>query len=306
MASYELATLTSRQLFRKYLRKKAWHWFDWQQNYFVKPNDAISRLPLAGEVHDEDVVEALKHLAHALPERFIDLGANIGLVSMQLAGLVRRIDCVEPNPLVCGVLRINLSLNCSDFTIHEIGLGAADADATLYIPRGNLGGAFISEDNEYSHAQLASKDGYAHYDPSNYLTQPVKIRECAQALRDIVLDVPDSLLIKIDVEGLDALIMRTILEEYLPWIERRRLAMVFESHDHRSAQELAEAVAAHGYGVFGLRIVRSPAMRQPVVRRLIKLFRGERRRLEFVPLAALAGDRSVTNFACCPAAMVDR
>ena len=84
MAVRDLPSLTPRQLLRKYLRKKAWRLFDWQQNFFLKPNDAISKLPLAGEVHDEDVVEALRHLAAALPDRFLDLGSNIGLVAMQI------------------------------------------------------------------------------------------------------------------------------------------------------------------------------------------------------------------------------
>jgi FkbM family methyltransferase len=304
MATHDLAPIAPKQLVRKYLRKKAWKLFDWQQNFFLKPNDAISRVPLAGEVHDEDVVEALKHLARALPDRFIDLGANIGLVSMQLAPHVQRIDCVEPNPLVCGVLRFNLALNAREFVIHEIGLGASDADATLYIPRGNIGGAFISEANEYTHAQLASKDGYAQYDPANYVTQPVKIRECGAALRDMVRDAPASLLIKIDVEGLDALIIRTIVAEYRPWFERGKLALVFESHDHRAAQDLAESVRGLDYGVYGLRIASDPPHSvQPVVRRLRKLMNGERRKLEFVSLDELSGDRSVTNFACCPRAL---
>ena len=303
MSYRELPTLTPRQLLRKYLRKKAWRWFDWQQNYFLKPNDAISKVPLAGEVHDEDVVEALRHLAGALPDRYLDLGANIGLVAMQLEGHVQRIDCVEPNPLVAGVLRINLALNCrSDFHVHEFGLGPADADALLFIPRGNIGGAFIRDANEYSAEQLARKDGFAHFDDANYLRQPVRIHECGAALRALRGD--GTLLVKIDVEGLESLILAQLLEVCRDLFERSAIALVFESHDHQSAQRLQQQVAAFGYGLYGLRIMRLPAQRQPVLRRLRKLLRGEQRRLEFVALAELGGDLSVTNFACCTAAMV--
>ena len=35
----------------------------------------------------------------------------------------------------------------------------------------------------------------------------------------------------------------------------------------------------------------------------IVLFSGELRRLELVPLNDLQGDRSITNFACCPVAL---
>jgi FkbM family methyltransferase len=306
MSFRELPPLTARQLLRKYLRKKAWRLFDWQQNYFLKPNDAISKVPLAGEVHDEDVVEALRHLAAALPDRFLDLGANIGLVSMQLADEVKRIDCVEPNPLVCGVLRINLALNCRNFHVHEFGLGPADADALLFVPRGNIGGAFIRDANEYSAEQLARKDGFASFDDANYITQPVRIRECAGALREILGQADGSLIVKIDVEGLESLILAKLLDVCADLFKRSKIALVFESHDHQSARWLQEQTAAHGYGVYGLRIVRSPAMRQPVLRRLLKLWRGEQRRLEFVAMADLGGDRSVTNFACCPKALVAR
>jgi FkbM family methyltransferase len=310
MAFRELPTVPPRQLVRKYLRKKAWRWFDWQQNFFLKPNDAISKLPLAGEVHDEDVVEALRHLAAALPDRFLDLGANIGLVAMQLADHVRRIDCVEPNPLVAGVLRINLALNCrNDFHVHEFGLGPADADALLFIPRGNIGGAFIRDANEYSAEQLARKDGYARFDAANYLTQPVRIRECGAALRELRGEATgnnaESLLVKIDVEGLESLILAQLLTTCRDLFERSAIALVFESHDHQSAQRLQQQVAAFGYGLYGLRIVRLPAQRQPLLRRVRKLMGGEQRRLEFVALAELRGDLSVTNFACCPAALID-
>ncbi len=303
VAFRDLPSLTPRQLLRKYLRKKAWRLFDWQQNYFLKPNDAISKLPLAGEVHDQDVVEALRHLAAALPDRLLDLGANIGLVAMQLADHVRRIDCVEPNPLVCGVLRINLALNCRNFHVHEFGLGPADAEALLFIPRGNIGGAFIRDANEYSAEQLARKDGYVRFDDTNYLTQPVRIRECAAALRELRGEDTGSLIVKIDVEGLESLILAQLLETCRDLFERSAIALVFESHDHQSAQRLRQQTAVHGYEVYGLRIARTPAQRQPVLRRLHKLWGGEHRRLEFVTLADLGGDLSVTNFACCPAAL---
>lgn len=303
MITRELPAFTPRELLRQYLRKKAWRLFDWQQNYFLKPSDAISKVPLAGGVHDEDVVEALRHLAQSLPDRLLDLGANIGLVSMLLADRVKHVDCVEPNPLVCGVLRINLALNCRNFAVHEFGLGPADADALLFIPRGNIGGAFIRDANEYSAEQLARKDGYASFNAANYLQQPVRIRACAAALEELCRG-PESLIVKIDVEGLESLIMTQLLATCREHFARSSIALVFESHDRQSAHWLLKQTQAQGYTVCGLRIVRSPATRQPLVRRLRKLLNGEQRRLEFVELAGLGDDASVTNFVCCPRALV--
>ena len=303
MITRELPSVTPRQLLRQYLRKKVWNLFDWHQDYFLKPNDAISKLPLTGRVHDEDVVEALRHLARSLPDRFLDLGANIGLVSMRLADQVGQVDCVEPNPLVCGVLRINLALNCRNFRVHEYGLGPADAEVQLFIPRGNIGGAFIRDANDYSAEQLARKDGYAGFDAANYLQQPVHIRACAMALGELCSGT-DTLIVKIDVEGLETLILNQLLETCRERFAASTIALVFESHDHQSAHRLREQTAAYGYTVCGLRVVSSPSTRQPIVRRLRKLLHGEQRRLEFIELTDLQGDRSLTNFVCCPRALV--
>lgn len=260
--------------------------------------------PLLGEAHDEDVVEALRYLAISLPDRFLDLGANIGLISIQLADDVRRIDCVEPNPLLCGVLRMNLALNCHNFYIHEYGLGLADADAMLFVPRDNLGGAFIRDANEYSAEQLARKDGYSSFDNSNYLTQQVRIRECAAGLHEICGDDPGSLIVKIDVEGLESLILTQLLETCRSLFQRWAIAIVFESHDHQFAQRLHQQTVGLGYSVCGLRIVRSSAVRQSVVGRWAKLLCGERRRLAFATLADLDGDIKVTDFVCCPTHLI--
>lgn len=300
MKAISLATKTPRQLIRKYLRKKAWNWFDWNQNIFLKPNDGISHLPLMGETHDEDVVQALAYLAKFLPGTFLDIGANIGLVSVAMAGRVGKIICIEANPLVCNILRVNLALNCSDFEIHEYALGAAASTATLHVPRKNLGGAFLLDSNQYDLDQLARKDGYARYSSENYLSQEVTIRACDEAFESIKAGAPESLLLKIDVEGLDQLVLKSALQVFQPLFASAAIAMVFESHDRASAKWLREQTQQWGYEVYGLKIAHKPGIRQPVLRRLCKLVTGEHDELEFTPLNELAPDSTVTNFACCP------
>lgn len=307
MSFCNLPSVTRRQLVRLYLRRKAWRLFDfWQQNFFLKPNDCISMRPLLGELHDEEVVEALRYLAISLPDRFLDLGANIGLISMQLANHVRRVDCVEPNPLVCGVLRMNLALNCRNCHVHEYGLGSADADVVLFIPRHNLGGAFIRDANDYSAEQLARKDGYSRFDESSYLTQRVHIRECAASLREICGDDAGSLIVKIDVEGLESLILAQLLETCRTLFQRSAIAIVFESHDHQCAHRLHQQIADFGYSVCGLRIMCPAAVHPSGIWQLVKLLREQRRRLVFANLADLGGDLAVKNFVCCPTALIPR
>lgn len=300
-----LDTTKPTQLIRKYLRKKAWNWFDWNQNIFLKPNDGISHLPLMGETHDEDVVQALTYLSKYLPDTFLDIGANIGLVSVAVAKHVRHVICVEANPLICHILKVNLTLNCNNFSIHEYALGASASTATLHVPRKNLGGAFLLDSNQYDLDQLAKKDGYPHYSSENYFTQNVTIRACDDAMTSIRAEGHSSLLVKIDVEGLDQLVLQSILSVFADLLKSSSIAMVFESHDHASAKWLHEQTRQWGYDVYGLQVRRRPQIRQPLLRRICKLVVGEPHELSFTPLNELAPSSDVTNFACCPSKFLD-
>lgn len=300
MKAISLATKTPKQLIRKYLRKKAWNWFDWNQNLFLKPNDGISHLPLMGEMHDEDVVQALTYLAKFLPGTFLDIGANIGLVSVAMAEHVNKIICIEANPLICNILRVNLALNCTNFSVHEYALGAVASTAILHVPRRNLGGAFLLDSNQYDLDQLAKKDGYARYSSENYLSQEVTLRACDEAFGVIKAGAPESLLLKIDVEGLDKLVLESALSVFKTLFASSTIALVFESHDWVAAQWLHEQARQWGYEVYGLKVSHKPQVRQPILRRLCKLVLGERDVLEFTPLYELVPSSKVTNFACCP------
>lgn len=259
-----------------------------------------------GETHDEDVVQALIYLAKFLPGTFLDIGANIGLVSVAMAGHVGKIICVEANPLVSHILRVNLTLNCNDFEIHEYALGEVNSTATLHVPRKNLGGAFLLDANQYDLNQLARKDGYACYSSENYLAQEVSIRACDEVLASIQSTSPKSLLLKIDIEGLDQLVLQSALKIYQSLCATSAIAMVFESHDRAAAKWLRDQTQQWGYEVYGLRVTTKPHIRQPVLRRLCKLVVGERDELEFTPLQQLRADSTVTNFACCPSSFLVR
>ncbi len=253
-----------------------------------------------GQVHDEDVVQALTYLSKFLPSTFLDIGANIGLVSVAMVGHVSQIICIEANPLVCNILRVNLALNCSNFSVHEYALGANAATATLHVPRKNLGGAFLLDSNEYDLDQLARKDGYACYSSENYFSQEVSVRACGEAFESIRTSTTGGLLLKIDVEGLDQLVLQSALNVFQPLLASSTIAMVFESHDQASAKWLLEQTRQWGYEIYGLKVEHKPGIRQPLLRRLCKLAMGENDELQFIPLNELPLYSNVTNFACCP------
>ena len=111
-------------------------------SYFLKPDDLISEAPLIGKQHDEEVMAALEFLCNLLPKFYVDIGANIGMMALGVANKAQRIECVEPNPLVANILRTNLALHCKNYRIHEFALGERSGEFPLYVPKGNMGGAF--------------------------------------------------------------------------------------------------------------------------------------------------------------------
>ena len=67
---------------------------------------------------------------------FIDVGANIGLMTLaaaQSVGLGGEVHAFEPMPDVCDILRINVSLNGSDNVhVHQLALGSTTERRALY------------------------------------------------------------------------------------------------------------------------------------------------------------------------------
>ena len=64
-----LPKLTPRDLLTQYIKKKCTNYMP-ADNFFIKPNDAISVLPLRGMLHDEDVCESIIYLGKYFPDNF--------------------------------------------------------------------------------------------------------------------------------------------------------------------------------------------------------------------------------------------
>lgn len=78
----------------------------------------------------------------------IDIGANVGLISILLADKVQHALLFEPNPIAVARARENIVLNRLSFEVHDIAL--SDQNGTVSFE--NLGGAspcnrVVSEDN---------------------------------------------------------------------------------------------------------------------------------------------------------------
>jgi FkbM family methyltransferase len=254
---------------------------------------------LIGVKHDEEVSESIIYLSQFFPHCFIDVGANIGLISLEVASFFKKIVCVEPNPIACNILRTNTLLNEGNFEIHEIGIGTDNELLDLYIPKGNLGGAFVLQKNEYSQQELAHKDGYHEFKPSNYLLQTIKIQNCVNFINDNHLEDESSLIIKIDIEGQDGKVIDTLINVLEKHVENKLVAIVFESHNLEFPKRLQSLLLNYDYDVYNPRIKTTPNMRMPIIRRLLKFVQGEAKELQFWPIMAEIHP-VYRNFICAP------
>lgn len=141
--------------------------------------------------HNED--ELMSRIAGALRpgDQFIDVGANIGIVSL----LAAKSDSVgvhafEPEPRNAARLRENISLNApAHVRVHELGLGDRAGTHEFFI---------APETGDGTHSLMASRaDGRT----------PIQIQ--IDTLDAVVLagTVPQPSVIKVDVEGAEALVL---------------------------------------------------------------------------------------------------
>jgi FkbM family methyltransferase len=187
---------------------------------FLRGQDNISFTPHVFGYHEIRVKELINHSANnGYHDFLLDIGANIGLSACQSGNLFKEVHCYEPNPDCFSILKVNtrISLTKCRLYLNQFGLGAEKAEKVLYVPKGNWGGGFIRDENNfYEDEQLGSKDGYKEFDPNNYNLVPIIIEPAKEKLDALFRDLDNKKLtkgfIKIDVEGYEPLIVRSIAE----------------------------------------------------------------------------------------------
>jgi FkbM family methyltransferase len=139
-----------------------------------------------------------KLMLHALKsgDRFIDIGANVGFVSMLAAWCVKadgKVIAFEPNPVVMKRLREHVEQNNLGqvITLHSFGLGDTDAELTLRLPGRFTGQATM--------APLDESEGPA----SAEYKVPVRVGDEVFAN----LDASRPTFVKIDVEGFECTVL---------------------------------------------------------------------------------------------------
>ena len=169
----------------------------------------------------------------------VDIGANIGIVSLWLSKLVGptgRVHAFEPNPELCEVLSQAIRRNqASNIRPHAVALGARTEQMDLRIRSGNTGSG-----------SLVQRDGLRDY---KVFSVPVRTLDSVVAEERI-----ESIrLIKIDVEGFEAEVFQGGLRTLQTTRPQAILFEFVERWEGRlSDQPVFQILQGAGYGFFSI------------------------------------------------------
>jgi FkbM family methyltransferase len=165
-------------------------------------------------------------------DTFVDVGANEGMITLlgsRLVGDAGKVIAFEPNPVPREILERSLRRNSiANVELHAAGLGDVEGELQLFVPRRNSGeGSFT-----------APEDASAGY----YSSCPVWIG-------DAVIGERLPRLIKIDVEGFEAHVLRGLsgtLERARPIIVMEMIARHL-ARDGQTPEQICRWLGALGY-----------------------------------------------------------
>ena len=164
----------------------------WQVMKYGELNYPISKIIKTNLKNDENYL-------------FIDIGANVGLVSRQLKFENKNIEhffCVEPVLETFECLKKNTS-SFTNIDLFNFGLGADDSKMNIFIDESNHGNASLEES-----MMIFSKF-------SKYRKEKVQIKSVSYFFDKIQNQLNDKkIIIKIDVQGYDELII-SLIPEYI-------------------------------------------------------------------------------------------
>jgi FkbM family methyltransferase len=169
-------------------------------------------------------------------DRFVDIGANIGMITLHARSLVGkngRIDCFEPNPTCAAKILTHLSINnIGNVTIHACALSDHRGELHLNLTSDHSGTA-----------TLAKVDGVRH----SFLVD-VRVGD------DVLTGGQPIDVVKIDVEGFELRVlagMRRTLVAFKPIV----ITELIESQLNRAgttSAEVSKFLKDQGYVPFGV------------------------------------------------------
>jgi FkbM family methyltransferase len=179
----------------------------------VNVNDVIGRTIYFCADHDPKLSWVLRRVLRP-GDCCIDVGAHMGVISLQAARLVGGrgvVHAFEPQPVLAAMLNQSTAANgYAQLRVHDIALSEADGVLPLYVPRGGDTG-------------VATFDG--EFAPGRDVVES-PVRHAGEFLAS--LDLPPIRLLKLDIEHHEDAFFRGAAG----FLERHRPDVVlFESHD---------------------------------------------------------------------------
>jgi FkbM family methyltransferase len=237
---------------------------------FTEISSNIDRHILSEGLFEKGVLDLLRDFCQetGFTEIMIDVGANIGNHTVALASIFKRVEAVEPHPVLFRVLEANtLNNHLTHVRCHNVGLANENASGTLTSSPDNHALNRVRE-----RSQLAPETfGLT----SAQFSDEYRI-ELLSAIDFIGQFAPqlDRAFIKIDVEGMEQEIV-TAIE---PLLRKHKPLVGFEWFTH-SQPELTQIVCSiPGYEVW---VIRGHESGRSYIWRAIKmLFRGRSYTLE--------------------------
>jgi FkbM family methyltransferase len=172
-------------------------WLHWHLMH--RPKSAERELSYLGKVVPPDAVT-------------VDVGANCGLYTRQLARLSREVHAFEPSQQMARLLR---RTSASNVSVHEIALSDHAGEAELFIPEG---------DNGLVHG-LASLEPGINAKVEHVVSNHVPVERLDAVIRQ------DVAFVKIDVEGHEL----SVLHGATGLVERSQPVFLVEAEDrHRT------------------------------------------------------------------------
>lgn len=209
-------------------------------NLFINPSDHMALDALIDGCWDQFLTDSIRAIsANNRNDGFINIGANIGLISTQVEDTFGKIIAVEPNPIAFGVLQANALTHIpqSKLSLRNFGLGKNTALAQLEIPSKNLGGAFVrGPDNRLTEEQLERKEGG---EISITKTLDISIESAHDFFEDLNSKITNDqcrIVIKIGVASMEDSIIRVLLASKL-WCSKEVICF-FETWSSESKAEI--------------------------------------------------------------------
>jgi len=203
-------------------------------NFYLNLNDIISLEVLADGSYQKDICNAITSCTVSTKKNLlVDIGANIGLISLQTNSHFDKIICIEPNKTVSNILKTNFEINNIDnFILHEFALSPHGNEGVLFSPFTNVGGSFLIAGNMYPDHDSRMRNCNSKI--INIVHPDIFFIELFETYKE------HNIVFKIDIEGLEYDIVKSILENncdsnkisiiYENWLDNCKFINIFNNY----------------------------------------------------------------------------